>query len=84
MLDDGIPTITSTDQLAFESRVRDLYSNVASRSIESAEERSFLLPRQVHAKYLRGGLGDLPGCKLSLSTYMPCFSEEAHTSAVVR
>lgn len=60
MTDTKLVTITSSDQADLEKRVRAFYEDFVSDKITDDDE-SLILDREVHAKYLRGGLGELPG-----------------------
>lgn len=59
MLDDGISSITSEDQKNLEQRIADIYHQLIDDDIHYLHEK-LLLNRTKHAKYLYGGLGELP------------------------
>jgi protein farnesyltransferase subunit beta len=77
MLDDLLPTGTSSDQIDLEKRVTALYAALARSGVhDDAEELA--LERDAHAHYVCGGLGELPAgaapiLALALSLSLPVF-----------
>lgn len=64
MLDDQFITPTSIEQLALERKVTEILDQLGEPGTDEFNQE-LLLNRKRHAKYLYGGLGDLPsgtGC----------------------
>ena len=60
MEDDALhSTITAQEQADIEARVAALYAHFLREGI-SDDDDSLFLDRDRHAKYLHGGLGELP------------------------
>eukprot|EP00798_Chlamydomonas_sp_ICE-L_P013781 gene13781-19689_t len=70
MLDDGLPTETSTSQVALEKKVYPLYAELEQLETEEIND-SLLLLRNNHVKYLHSGLGELPGGFTTLDASRP-------------
>jgi len=66
MLDDGLVTSTSLDQVALEQRITATYADLAQSGAPVAE----LLRRQ-HVQYLHTGLGALPNGFVALDAGRP-------------
>lgn len=66
MIEDGLVTATSLDQVALEQRIAALYADLVS----SSDPPSDLLRRQ-HVQYLHSGLGVLPGGFVALDAGRP-------------
>lgn len=69
MVDDGVPTVTSAEQLELERRVASIYS--AFQGITSVGADELHLRRQLHRRYLYKGLGNLPEGFSSLDASRP-------------
>ena len=66
MLEDGLVTATSLDQVALEQRITALYADLVSPACPTSD----LLRRQ-HVQYLHSGLGVLPGGFVALDAGRP-------------
>ncbi|PRW59450.1 farnesyltransferase subunit beta [Chlorella sorokiniana] len=65
VLDDGLPTATSRDQAELERRVVQIYAKDYGDGYDP-QDPDLVLNRKAHAKYLAGGLGELPSGFISL------------------
>ena len=66
MLEDGLVTSTSIDQVSLEQRITAIYADLAQPSAPAAN----LLCRQ-HIQYLHSGLGTLPNGFVALDAGRP-------------
>lgn len=66
MIDDGLITATLLEQEELEARILQLYRDFGDFGGLDADDPDLILTRKQHAKYLAGGLGELPPGFISL------------------
>lgn len=70
MIEDGLITQSSTEQIALERRICALYSSFVDNPVEEYEQQ-FILKREQHVTYLHGGLQRLPAGFVVLDSSRP-------------